>query len=162
MGISIKQLEKIKKTIEAEYKIALANLNEDRNKKLEAVDLIANLAKTDKSSNAEKKLPVGKKTIKRRSKKSKPSASQKKQSVSGLIREVIENITIDFDKNTIVKIAKEKNPDIKLTKDSVRIVTSGMEKEGKLVKVFLGKGKRPTVYSKKKAPTENEQPDSIE
>ncbi len=149
MAIEKEMIDKLKDQIEEEYKKKLGELNQDRKDKLKAIKLLSTLGQPDLKKAEPDGVEPDKKRGRPRTKKNRPSVRRKRNpSVSEYIRETIENTDTDFDKNTIEKKLKENHPDIFLTKDSVRVVCTNMEKDGNLVKIVQGKGKKPTIYRK--------------
>ncbi|MEW5817536.1 MAG: hypothetical protein AB1798_19325 [Spirochaetota bacterium] len=142
--IDTKEIDRIKKAVEEKYSNLFKELTEQKQKELEALDIVYKLQK-DFSSEPTKTTvtPEG--------------------GVAGVVREYIKNTGVEFDLNIIANHIEHENPDMTVSRGNFHAAVRRMLKNGEVELVKAGKGKRAAKYkyvgSKKEENKEKQQKD---
>lgn len=139
--IDTREIEKLKKVVREKYDRKLKELEAEKQKSLEAIDIVSNLQETIPSASINNTT----------SPPAPPKTKQKKSTghsvgVAGRIRDSVPKIGEDFDLNKATDFVEQTNPSIKVTRGNFHAAMRTMVKDGVVIVAEKGAGKRPAVY----------------
>lgn len=125
--IDTKEIDRLKKAVLEKYSEKIQKINEQKQKELEALDIVYKLQKDF----------YGEPT---------KTAVTPEGGVAGVVREYIKNIGVEFDLNIIAKHIEHDNPDMTVSRGNFHAAARRMLKNGEVELVKAGKGKRAAIY----------------